>query len=98
MSSVDRGRPLRDLHGQELVRQFLQEIEEEEALGRALGMDLTPPGPINEHAPRVYAHLNTWLRRSEEIHRYREERWRAERSQATCEAGLEPAAEAARPT
>jgi hypothetical protein len=80
MSSVDRGRPFRDLHGMELVRDLIREIEEEEMLAQALGVDLKPAGPSREHAPRVYAPLDVWLRRSEEIHRFREERWRAERA------------------
>jgi hypothetical protein len=80
MSSEDRGQPFRDLQGAELVRDLLREIEEEEQLAHALGVDLTPAGPSREHAPRVYAPLDIWLRRSEEIHRFREQRWRAERA------------------
>ena len=80
MSSVDRGRPFRDLYGAELVRDLLREIEEEEKLAQALGVDLTPAGPSRGHAPRIYAPLDVWLRRSEEIHRFLEERWRAERT------------------
>ena len=81
MSSTLRGRPLPEIHGDELVKQLLSEIEEEEALSRALGIDLTPPAPDAAHAPRVYGPLHVWLERSEEIHTFREQAHRAERAQ-----------------
>lgn len=76
----ERGRPLPDIHGEELVRLLLAEIEEEEALSRVLGIDLTPPSPDPANAPPVYGPLDVWLERSEEIHRFREQAFRAERS------------------
>jgi hypothetical protein len=76
---LERAHPLPELHGNALVRALLAEIQEEEALGRSIGVDLTPPGPAPAHAPLVYGPLDVWLRRSEEIHRFREEAWRAER-------------------
>jgi len=76
-SDASRGRPLPDLHGEELLRELLAQIEEEERLGAALGVDLTPPAPDPSHAPPVYGPLDEWLRRSEEIHRFREEVYRA---------------------
>ena len=61
------------------MRELLAEIEEEERLSGLLGVDLAPPEPRPEHAPPVYGDLATWLRRSEEIHRYLEKTRRLER-------------------
>jgi hypothetical protein len=77
--SEPRGRPLPDTAGAELLAELLADIEEEEELSRALGVDLTPPGPRPEHFPRVYAPLDVWLARSEEVHALREAAWSAER-------------------
>jgi hypothetical protein len=76
-----RSHPLPDVHGDELIRELLALVDEEEQLGAALGVDLTPPGPDPSHAPLVYGPLDAWLRRSEEVHRFLEERYRAERRQ-----------------
>src|SRR5262245_61423948 len=46
-----RARPLPELEGEPLLRLLLAEIEEEERLGAALGVDLTPPAPSRAHAP-----------------------------------------------
>jgi hypothetical protein len=67
------------MHGDELVRWLLERLDEEEQLGAALGVDLTPPGPDPSHAPSIYPPPAEWLRRSEEIHRFLEEAHRAER-------------------
>jgi hypothetical protein len=79
MLASPRANPLPELEGPELVRAMLAEIEEEEALSRALGIDLTPPAPSAEHAPHAYPPLAVWLSRSEEIHAHREAGWRADR-------------------
>jgi hypothetical protein len=75
----ERAHPLPELRGEALVRALLAEIDEEEALGRSIGVDLTPPGPDPAHAPPVYGPLEVWLQRSEEIHRFCEDVWRSER-------------------
>jgi hypothetical protein len=75
----ERGTPFPEVHGEELLRELLAEIEEEERLGAALGVDLTPPGPDPSCAPRVYGPLDAWLRRADEIHAFLEECYRAER-------------------
>lgn len=77
-----RSHPLPEIHGEELVRWLLAQIDEEEQLGAALGVDLTPPGPDPSHAPPVYAPLDEWLRRSDEVHAFVEARHRAERREA----------------
>ena len=51
---------------------ILRDIERDDELSRALGVDLTPPGPLPEHAPPAYLPLDEWLRRSEEVHRFLE--------------------------
>lgn len=79
---TQRGQPLLELHGEELVRWLLSQIDEEEQLGAALGVDLTPPAPDPSHAPAVYGPLDEWLRRSEDVHAFLEERHRAERREA----------------
>ena len=66
--------------------QLLAQIDEEERLGAALGVDLTPPAPDPSHAPPVYAPLDEWLRRSEEIHRFLQEAYRAEHRQRATRA------------
>src|SRR2546428_459526 len=40
-----RGRPLPDVQGEPLVRERLAEIDEEERLSAAIGIDLAPPAP-----------------------------------------------------
>jgi hypothetical protein len=75
-----RGAPLPDLQGAALLASLLAEIEEEEELSHSLGVDLTPPAPRAEHAPSVYAPLEVWFKRSEEVHELREQAWRSERS------------------
>jgi hypothetical protein len=77
----ERGTPFPEVHGEELLRQLLAEIEEEERLGAALGVDLTPPGPDPSSPPLAYGPLDAWLRRAEEVHAFLEARHRAERSQ-----------------
>ena len=79
MRDDEPGRPFPEIHGEELLRLLLTEIEEEEELSQALGVDLTPPAPSVNQAPLVRGPLRVWLERSEEIHRYREDAWRAER-------------------
>lgn len=74
-----RGSPFPDVHGDELVRLLLAEIEEEERLAAEVGVDLAPGAPDPSHAPLVYAPLDEWLRRSEEIHQFLEQARRAER-------------------
>jgi hypothetical protein len=81
-TEAPRGRPFPEIHGEELVRWFLAQIDEEERLGAALGVDLTPPGPDPSHAPLVYGPLEEWLRRSEEVHAFLEARYRAEHARA----------------
>lgn len=76
---LERARALPEVHGNALIRALLAEIEEDDALGRSIGVDLTPAAPDPAHAPVVYGPLDIWLRRSEEIHRFCEEAWRAER-------------------
>jgi hypothetical protein len=76
---LERAQPLPELHGDALIRALLAEIEEDDVLGRSIGVDLTPAGPAPGHAPLVYGPLDVWLQRSEEIHRFLEETWRAER-------------------
>ncbi len=79
VSADDRGLPLPETEGEELLRQLLDEISEEEALSRAVGVDLTPAPPDPSHAPLVFGPLQQWLERSEEVHRFRELAHRAER-------------------
>jgi hypothetical protein len=68
-----RGEPLSDV-GAEVVAELLAEIDDDEQLSAALGVDLTPPGPDPSHAPAVYLSLEAWFERSEEIHRLLRER------------------------
>jgi len=77
-----RARPLPEVEGDELIRLLLAEIDEEERLSAALGVDLSPVGPDPSHAPMSYLPLPLWLRRSEEIHAFREQAWRAERQRS----------------
>jgi hypothetical protein len=74
----DRREPLQEIQGDELIAALLFEIEEEERLSQALGVDLTPPAPDARHAPLVYGPLDAWLKRSEEIHEFRASARRAE--------------------
>ena len=78
MKESTRGVPFPELEGDELLNYLLSDIEDEERLAFVLGVDLTPACPRPEHAPRVYAPLEIWLRRSEEIHAFRESAWRRE--------------------
>jgi hypothetical protein len=80
--ATPRANALPEIHGEALVRLLLDEIDEEERLGTALGIDLTPPGPAPSHAPPVYPALDEWLRRSEEVHAFLEARYREERRAA----------------
>jgi hypothetical protein len=75
-----RGQPFPELEGDALIELLLRDIEDEEHLSLLLGVDLTPPAPDSSHAPPVYGPLVEWLRRSEEIHRFREQAFRAERA------------------
>jgi hypothetical protein len=59
-----------DLQGEALVREILEQMEEDERLSRLVGVDLSPPGPDPSHAPRVIPNLADWLRRSEEVHAF----------------------------
>jgi hypothetical protein len=59
--------------GEAVVRALLAEIEEDERLSALIGVDLNPPDPRPEHAPKVYGDLQSWLRRSEEVHRFLEQ-------------------------
>ncbi len=68
-----------DATGDDLVSTLLAEVEEEQRLSIVLGVDLTAPAPKAEHAPSVYAPLEVWLRRSEEVHLFREQAWRDDR-------------------
>jgi hypothetical protein len=52
---------------------LLAQIEDEQQLSQRLGIDLCPPSPRPEHAPRVYGDLESWLKRSEEVHRFLEQ-------------------------
>ena len=74
----DRREPPQELEGDELIAVLLREIEEEEQLSQALGVDLTTPSPDPRQAPLVYGPLEAWLRRSEEIHEFRARARRAE--------------------
>ena len=76
--SEKRGAPLAEIEGDELIQELLQDVEDEERLSAALGVDLCPAAPDPRHAPVVYAPLVVWLRRSEEIHGFREQTRRAE--------------------
>jgi hypothetical protein len=78
---MTRGNPLPDLQGSDLIQLLLAEIDEEEELSRAVGMDLTPPSPSADHAPREYGPLSSWLARSEEVHELRQAVWRAEHAE-----------------
>jgi hypothetical protein len=77
----DRGQPFPDLAGEALVRALLAEIEEEERISRALGVDLTPAGPDPSHAPVIYPPLPVWLERADEVRALEERAWRIERTQ-----------------
>jgi hypothetical protein len=63
----ERGAPFPEVHGEALLRELLAEIEEEEQLGAALGVDLTPPGPDPSSPPLACGPLDAWLRRAEEV-------------------------------
>jgi hypothetical protein len=78
MTRENRARPIPDAPGEQIMRELLEEIAEDERLSAALGVDLTPPAPVPMHAPRVYGPLDAWLRRSLEVHRFLEESRRAE--------------------
>jgi hypothetical protein len=65
-----RARALPDLSGDDVVRELLQQIADEEELSSQLGLDLATPDPRPEHGPTVYPPLDVWLRRSEEVHRF----------------------------
>lgn len=86
--SEQRGAPLPEIHGDLLVQNALREIEEEEALSYAIGVDLTPAAPDPAHAPLIYAPLDVWLRRSEEIHRFREGSLASRSRGASTDSGL----------
>ena len=72
-----RGQAFPEIHGEELVQWFLAQIDEER-LGVALGVDLTPPASDPSHAPAVYGPLDAWLRRAEEVHAFLAARYRDE--------------------
>lgn len=75
----ERGDPLPEVPGDLIVLRLLEEIEEEEALGRLLGVDLAPPDPLPSHAPASYGPLESWLERALEVHAFLERRRLAER-------------------
>jgi hypothetical protein len=75
-----RGKPLPDVQGDELVHALLAEIDEEERLGAAIGVDLAPADARPEHASAACPPLAAWLRRAEEVHAYLERQRRAERA------------------
>src|SRR5262245_51012763 len=76
--TTDRGEPLPDVHGDALVEELFQQINEEEAISEAIGVDLAPPAPLPEHAPSARLSLEAWWLRSEEVHRFLEEARRRE--------------------
>jgi hypothetical protein len=81
MTGRERGRRFPELHGAPLLESLLREIEEEEHLSLALGVDLTPPRPQTLDAARDCP-LDRWLERSLEVHRFLLERRAAERREA----------------
>jgi hypothetical protein len=77
----DRAQPILELEGDALINLLLDEIEEDDRLSQAMGIDLSPPAPDPKHAPLVCPPLDVWIRRAEEVHELRERAWRAARRQ-----------------
>jgi hypothetical protein len=74
----ERGNPLPEA-GADFVAALIAEIEEDERLSAALGVDLTPAAPDPSHAPRSYLRPEKWIERSEEVHSMLEDRWKRAR-------------------
>jgi hypothetical protein len=61
-----------------ILQQLLRDAEEEQRLSELLGVELS--APYSRFEPPVYLPLESWLRRSEEVHRFQRSSIRRERA------------------